>query len=889
MKKIIALVIVFSLLLVPVVNIGRSYAVEKYNTPKVRLPEHWALLISASPDLPMCKEQTEFYQEVLISSGWKEENVITLIDENATNTKIIDAIQRIAENDSTCDTTLISIASHGSISLFKTFNSYMRYFDLDAELDKLDSAAIGIIIGACYSNTAIPYLQQDGRVIVTSCKVDCHAGLYGIIGYGLQEFADNCVDSGDNNGVVSLEEAFEYLRYELDFAEFHPHIQDNLSGELHLTFQNWKNDHLDQASNHTCTGFADQTIQIINSSGEMREYEVAQSFQPSVSFLTKVRLVIKNYHSSSPILVSIRDNLTGIDLTSKIILPEEVGLDHTNTILWKYTTIDFPDINVTPGATYYIVCKTTTVENSSQYYILYGRSNDNYEKGMCYVRMNKPEWDYNWTAYENNDVLFITYGKNNSEIWPPYVPKRPSGPVIGKPNSCYGYIASTEDANGDQIFYMWDWGDGNISEWLGPFDCNETSNASHSWSENGAYLVKVKARDENGSESDWSSNLKVIIDKLHPVPPTIDGPINGIAGTSYNYSFLPFDPDDDDIYLYVDWGDGILTGAIGPFESGEEVTLSHVWERRGDYEIKAKAEDVYGLESDWSESFLITIHRVPVDNWRVKLCFHSLNTGPGDGVWFGEKLDALDGLDEYDVTKNISLEPPYLFVWSNTDFSHPWDELEEDYKNYPDDYKIWNLTIECGPDDGSTEEYVWVYWCQDWIDMCEYDSVVLYDVDNDVVLGDMLVDEDFHFWCPTFTLKHLQIICSGDITPSSPIINGPTNGKAGTEYSYNFVSTDPNYEDIANYTIDWGDGIVQVMEGPFCSGEEIMANHTWIEKGAYVISAKAIDLYGSESDWGTLPITMPLNKPSIKSRFLQLLEYFPKVFLIIKQVLEQKA
>lgn len=889
MKKIIVSIIVISLLLVSVSSIGKSFAIEKYDDPQVNLPEYWALLISAAPDLPFNAEQVELYRDVLVSSGWKEENIIVLIHENATYSNIMDAIQTIADNDATCDTTLIHLAGHGSKNTFKTFSGWMSYSDLDAEIDKLDSAAVGIIISACFSNTAIPYLMQEERVIVTSCTDDCHAGLYGIIGYGLQEFADYCVDGGNNNGVVSLEEAFEYLRYELDFVHpFHPYIQDNLTGELHLTFPDWKNDHLDQASNHTCTGSWYEKIQIINSSGEQREYEAAQSFQPSVNLLTKVRLLIEKRYANSSILVSIRDNLTGIDLTSKVIFPEEVGMVYNSTTVRRYTTADFPDINVTPGDTYYIVCRTTTVEASDQYYKISSRYVDDYEKGMCYVRVNKPEWDYNWTALYDDDLLFITYGKNSSENLPPYVPKRPSGPVFGTPNTCYGYYASTEDVDGDQIYYMWDWGDGNISEWLGPYDSNETSNASYSWSENGFYYIKVKAKDEHGIESDWSSFLKIIIAKLPPYPPSIEGPIVGTAGKIYDYSFITVDPDGDDVYLYIDWGDGTFTDRIGPFTSGEEVNLSHEWGRRGNYEIRAKAEDVYGLESDWSEPFLITIYRVPVDNWKVKLCFDSFNTPPGDGcVWFGEKLDALDGLDEYDAPKNTTVEPPYLLVWSNTNFSNPWDELEEDYKHYPDDYKVWNLTIECVPDDGSTEQYVWVHWHQDWIDMCEYDSVILYDVENDIVIGDMLVDEDFHFWCPTFTLKNLQIICSGNITPSPPAIDGPTNGKAGIEYNYTFVSIDPNGDDIANYTIDWDDGSgFEVVEGPFALGEEVTVSHTWSEKGNYKIRAKAKDIYGAESDWGYLEVTMPRKKAFNFNLLEWLFERFPNAFPVIRYILE---
>jgi hypothetical protein len=59
---------------------------------------------------------------------------------------------------------------------------------------------------------------------------------------------------------------------------------------------------------------------------------------------------------------------------------------------------------------------------------------------------------------------------------------------------------------------MWRWGDGNYSEWLGPFNSGETAEASHSWAETSNYQVRVKAKDTvSGSETDWSQPLTVTV------------------------------------------------------------------------------------------------------------------------------------------------------------------------------------------------------------------------------------------------------------------------------------------------------------------------------------------------------------------------------------------
>ena len=52
---------------------------------------------------------------------------------------------------------------------------------------------------------------------------------------------------------------------------------------------------------------------------------------------------------------------------------------------------------------------------------------------------------------------------------------------------------------------------------------------------------------------------------------------------------------------YIDWDDSSNSDWVGPFDSGENITLSHTWTTRGTYVIKAKAKDTSGAESDWGE------------------------------------------------------------------------------------------------------------------------------------------------------------------------------------------------------------------------------------------------------------------------------------------------
>ncbi len=87
---------------------------------------------------------------------------------------------------------------------------------------------------------------------------------------------------------------------------------------------------------------------------------------------------------------------------------------------------------------------------------------------------------------------------------------------------------------------------------------------------------------------------------LPPNSPIITGPTNGIIGVVYDYNFTLFDPNNNILYLRVDWGIGCPGKWHGPFASGTIVTLNYSWQKKDSYTIRAQSMDIYGLESNWS-------------------------------------------------------------------------------------------------------------------------------------------------------------------------------------------------------------------------------------------------------------------------------------------------
>ena len=95
----------------------------------------------------------------------------------------------------------------------------------------------------------------------------------------------------------------------------------------------------------------------------------------------------------------------------------------------------------------------------------------------------------------------------------PLTPDLPMGEIEGKPNQPYEYSAVTTDSEGDQIYYLFDWGDGTFSPWIGPVESGETANATKTWDQRGTYNVHVKAKDIFGNQSPWSDPLRVTMPK----------------------------------------------------------------------------------------------------------------------------------------------------------------------------------------------------------------------------------------------------------------------------------------------------------------------------------------------------------------------------------------
>jgi hypothetical protein len=192
------------------------------------------------------------------------------------------------------------------------------------------------------------------------------------------------------------------------------------------------------------------------------------------------------------------------------------------------------------------------------------------------------------------------------ELLRPPTIETPSGEknvIVGK---WYNYSTVATDPNGENVKIVFDWGDGNRTE-TGFIVSGTPVTLSHRWLQEGTYNVRVQANNSLGIASPWSAPLVVNVE-THKLP-TIEPPSgekNATVGKWYNYSTVATDPNQNDVKIVFDWGDG-SRNETEFIVSGTPVTLSHRWLSQGVYNVRAQAINSLGMTSPWSIPLVVNV------------------------------------------------------------------------------------------------------------------------------------------------------------------------------------------------------------------------------------------------------------------------------------------
>jgi len=178
----------------------------------------------------------DFYEKLLSSNNWKNENIKLLLNENATKEKIHDAIIGWLDNkENESDIVVIYHASHGwktkikdrlkgNAYVFTRNSSGFEYGpdkitdkEYDSWVDELDSKHIAIILESCYSGRMLALRQAGREVLAAGGKYlfcPCNWSMYlkdTIFGFFLRQGLDGVADI-NNDGWITVREAYFYLR-----------------------------------------------------------------------------------------------------------------------------------------------------------------------------------------------------------------------------------------------------------------------------------------------------------------------------------------------------------------------------------------------------------------------------------------------------------------------------------------------------------------------------------------------------------------------------------------------------------------------------------------------------------------------------------------------------
>jgi len=214
---------------------------------------------------------------------------------------------------------------------------------------------------------------------------------------------------------------------------------------------------------------------------------------------------------------------------------------------------------------------------------------------------------------------------------------------------------------------------------------------------------------------------------------------------------------------------------------------------------------IHSIENQLNFNKQVNNFEVPLaDIWNVTLEFNEPG-GVYDNAIFGEKTDASDGQDSYDVPKSPPSFPPYIRACFKTNFPDPYDELWQEYKYYPDTNKQWNLSVQWVPTDYVTPTTITISWNTSMVDESEYNVVKLCN-STGFQLRNMLTESSYTFTCPAVTPKIFYVKCQAyNTAPNQPSNPSPSNGSKHVDVNtdLSWTCTDPD-SDPLTYDIYFG-------------------------------------------------------------------------------------
>ena len=203
----------------------------------------------------------------------------------------------------------------------------------------------------------------------------------------------------------------------------------------------------------------------------------------------------------------------------------------------------------------------------------------NYENGI---------WlDGIWSGARNCEFIGNTLQNNNVGIMVEHY----CYPGNSKDNMfyCNNFLGNIVNNAEDYTKYDNEWDNGiNMGNYWSDWDWGNPGYP------NSGYIIPGKetgSRDYRPSNETFELNLSPEKTQMQT------GPTEGKAGKKYDFSFIAEDPEDEQVQLRINWGDGNIE-TTDFYNSGELIEVSHTWKKDKKYTITISTADENYLEGE---------------------------------------------------------------------------------------------------------------------------------------------------------------------------------------------------------------------------------------------------------------------------------------------------
>ena len=473
-----------------------------------------------------------------------------------------------------------------------------RYLEKDSHFDKINNSKM-----VEFKNNSDVYTSKN----ISSQKEENH----------YEKNNDFDIQTVDSIGGVG-----GYTSITLD-SNNHPHISyyDYSNGDL--KYAEW-------------TG-SDWDIQTVDSNGNIGEYtsiDLDSNDHPHISYYDYSNYNLKYAKwTGSDWDIQTVDSTEGVGWDTSIVLdsydhPHISYSDNINTNLkyakWTGSDWDIRTVDSAGAVGWHTSIDLDSNDHPHISYMDYSKTGDG---DLKYARWTGSDWEID--TVDSYDIVGLCTS-------------------IGLDSDDHPHISYADDSNGDLKYAKW-----TGSEW-------DIQTVDSNGNVGGFTSIVLDSNDHpHISYLDYSNGdlkyAKWIAGNQPPDKPTTpEGPTELVVGESGIYRTIACDPECDSVYYWFDWGDDTNSDWLGPYDC---VTYCYAtndyWTEPGTYSIRVKAKDIYGNESEWSNTLTVNVDETeypiadfswyPEDPFQYKkVVFDAKNSkaGPSDSIdWYYWDLD----------------------------------------------------------------------------------------------------------------------------------------------------------------------------------------------------------------------------------------------------------